>query len=103
MNSPEWKLTKTKIYCCPPRSRGIQNKKLENLPWRKYITDFEKIFKANPYPGINYYYIVPALVLSLPDEERYKFMNIIGEIMKMYGINWIDSDKEYIHFIIEFM
>ena len=31
MNSPAWKLTKTKIYCCPPRSRGMQNKKLENL------------------------------------------------------------------------
>ena len=103
MNSPEWKLTKTKIYSYLPRSRGIQNKKLENLPWQKYITDFEKIFNANPYPGYNHYYIVPALVLSLPDEERYKFMNIIGKILKMNGINWVDSDKKYIHFIIQFM
>ena len=102
MNYQSCKLTKSKIYSCPPRSRGKQNNKLENIPWQKYITDFEKIFKSNPQPGYNHYYIVPALVLSLSDFERYRYMEIIGKIMQKYGIKWMNDDKEYIHFIIQF-
>jgi len=90
------------FYGYLPRSRGKQNKKLESIPYEKYLIEFERIFKSKPPPGYQHYYIVPALVLSLSDDDKRKYMEYIGKILVKYGYTYHKNDYKYIHFIIEF-